>query len=106
MERGNVMKDLILSENNIWSTPHVIQELRRRELRWDEFLRIYINDLAFGASQQEWIKKLLEEGNIGLGTELMVTNRNEEEFSELLDQQNQQWADMYKYALDEANDYL
>lgn len=106
MERGNVIQDLILSENNVWSTPHVIQELRRRELRWDEFLRIYINDLAFGASQQEWVKKLLEEGNIGLGAELMAITRSEMNFSELLEQQSQQWTDMYKYALDEANNYL
>lgn len=106
MERGNVIKDLLLSENNIWSTPHVIQELRRRELRWNEYLRTYINDLAFGASQHEWIKKLLEEGNIGLGTELMFITHNEREFSELLDQQDRQWTDMYGYALDEANNYL
>jgi hypothetical protein len=106
MERGNVNRDLLLSENNAWSTPHVIQELRRRELRWDEFLRIYINDLAFGASQQEWIERLLEEGNVGLGAELMAITRSEMEFSELLHQHHQQWADMYKYALDEANHYL
>jgi type I restriction enzyme M protein len=106
MERGNVIKDLIISESNVWSTPHVIQELRRRELHWDEFLRIYIKDLAFGLSQQEWIENLLDEGNIGLGAELMVITRNEMVFSELLNRQSQQWADMYKYALDEANNYL
>jgi len=106
MERGNVMRDLILSETNVWSTPHVIQELRRRELRWDEFLRIYVNDLAFGASQKEWIKKLLEEGNIGLGIELIAATNCERDFSELLDQRIHQWEDMYNYALEEASSYL
>jgi len=106
MDHGNINKDLILSEKNIWVVPHVVQELRRREIRWDEFLRIFIEDLAFGASQQEWAKKLLEEGNISLGTELATKTGNEKILSEMINHQSQQWGEYYKYALDEANKFL
>jgi hypothetical protein len=106
MQQGNIHKELVLSENGIWKVPHVIQELRRNSLHRDDFLRIYIDDLAFGASQEEWIKKLLEEGNIGLGIEAISITKDQKNFSTLLEHYSKQWVEMCEYALDEANSYL
>jgi len=106
MERGNLLKTFLLDEKDIWTVPHVVQELHRRELRWDEFLKFYIDDLAFGASKQEWVKKLIDEGNIGLGLELMKITNTEKDFNELLAQQTKHWAEMFEYALGVANKSL
>ncbi len=106
MERGNVNKDLIMSERDVWTTPHVIQELRRNNLRWDDFLKVYIEDLAFGASKQEWVKRLVDEGNINLGAELMKITGTEKDYAETIKQQSQYWIEMYEYALGVAEKYL
>jgi len=65
-----VSTSLILANDSIWHTPHVVQYARRGEMRWDELLGVLVQDLAFGMSQDKWVFQLLREGDIGLAREL------------------------------------
>lgn len=106
MPRGDVLKDLVLQEKDILKTPHVVQELRRNDLHWSEFLRLYIDDLAFGANSKEWIERLLEEGNINLATELINFAGMGSEYKKEIEEKTQSWSEMYEYAISVAEKYL
>lgn len=106
MPRGDVLKDLVLQEKDIFKTPHVVQELRRNDLHWSEFLRLYIDDLAFGANSKEWIERLLEEGNINLATELINFAGMGSEYKKEIEEKAQSWSEMYDYAISVAEKYL
>jgi len=106
MPRGNVSKDLVLQEKDIFKTPHVVQELRRNDLHWSEFLRLYIDDLAFGANSKEWIERLLEEGSINLATELINFAGMGSEYKKEIEEKTQSWSEMYEYAISVAEKYL
>lgn len=106
MPRGDVLKDLVLQEKDILKTPHVVQELRRNDLHWSEFLRLYIDDLAFGANSKEWIERLLEEGNINLATELINFAGMGSQYKKEIEEKTQNWSEMYEYAISVAEKYL
>ena len=106
MQRGSISDQLILSDDSIWRTPHVVQSVQRGELRWDEFLRVLVQDLAFGRSQQSWIEELLQEGNIGLARELAERLGLAAPVSLELEAQEQDWLQMIEIARMEAVEYL
>ena len=106
MQRGNISDQLILSDGSTWRTPHVVQNVRRGELRWDEFLRVLVLDLAFGRSQQRWIEELLREGNMGLAAELAGRLGLAASVSLELEAQEQDWLQMIEIARMEVAEYL
>jgi hypothetical protein len=106
MQRGNVSNQLILSDDSIWRTPHVVQSMRRGELRWDEFLRVLIRDLAFGTSREKWIDRLFQEGNIGLAGELVERLGLEGSTGAPVKLQEHDWQEMVELARDEAAQYI
>jgi hypothetical protein len=105
MQNNSVPADLILNEK-IWTTPHVLQRIRRGNLLWDEYTKILVEDLAFGTSPQTWVEQLTQEGNIGLARELCVEiNVNDKYLIEIQNQQNS-FIEMYDYALSDAQSFL
>lgn len=106
MERGGVNTQLVLSDDSIWTTPHIVQSVRREELRWDEFLRILVHDLALGMSQEKWIAQLLREGNIGLTRELAEQLGLESSIFVEIESQEREWQQMVEVAKGEAADYI
>ena len=106
MQRGNISEQLILSDDSSWRTPHVVQSVRRGELRWDEFLRVLVQDLAFGRSQQHWIEESLREGNIGLARELAERLGLTASIGLELETQEQDWLQVIEVARMEATEYL
>lgn len=105
MERSNIRSDLILSDASTWQTPHVVQSVRRGGMHWDEFLRVLVQDLAFGKSQDRWIEQLLREGNIGLAREL-AERINQLSIQDQLEEQDQDWRQMIDVARTEATEYI
>ena len=106
MERGIANSALILSDNQIWHTPHVVQRARRGELRWDDLLRLLVQDLAFGMSQVKWVPELLHEGNIGLARELAQRLGIESSTDLRIDDQENEWQQMVEVIKAEAAKYV
>lgn len=106
MQRGTVSAPVVLSDDSIWSTPHVVQSVRRGEVRWDEFLRVLVQDLAFGMSQEKWVSQLLREGNVGLARELAKRLGLESTVSGEIEFQQREWQQMVEMARVEAAEYV
>lgn len=106
MKREDFNRVLLLGEIPIWRTPHAIQSLRRgEETDWDEFLRFFVEDIAFGASPKEWINRLVQEGNIGLASEI-DSLQEELNYQEYIDREGNLWQEMYGVAKSEIDNYL
>lgn len=106
MQRGYVSNQLILADDAIWQTPHVIQQLRRGDLRWDEFLRAFVLDTAFGMSEAEWRERLLAEGNVGLAEELSERLGMTASLAVALETQEQEWQEMVAVAKADIEEYM
>lgn len=105
MQRGNVNPQIILAEEASWNTPHAVQSIKRGELRWDEYLHMLVQDLAFGMSKEKWVEQLVHEGNIGLAHEL-INRFNLVAQEANIKKQEQEWLQMVEMAQLEAEEYL
>jgi predicted RecB family endonuclease len=106
MERGIVNTSLVLSDDYIWHTPHVVQRSRQEELRWHELLRLLVQDLTLGLSQDEWKSELLREGNIGLARELATRLGVESSLVAEINDQESEWQQIVEMARTEAVKYM
>lgn len=106
MHKGSVDSRLVLSSELIWATPHLVQSVRREGLRWDEFLRVLVNDLAFGMTQEKWIDQLLREGNVGLAQELVKELNLQPSVASVFETEEREWLEMVEIAKKEASEYI
>lgn len=106
MKRGDLNRTLLLNEIPIWRTPYAIQSLRREEdTDWNEFLKVFVEDIAFGASPEKWIERLIREGNIGLAAEIDAVQKWKE-YDKRINHEEDFWKEMFATAKSEADDYL
>lgn len=106
MQRGNISAKLVMSDDYIWRTPHVVQSIRQREMRWDEFLRFFVQDVAFGMGEERWVEQLLLEGNVGLGQELAKRLDLDQVLGEKIETEEQEWRQMVEVARNELDEYV
>lgn len=100
-----VNSSAVFAEPKVWSTPHVVQKLRRDSTSWNELYQVLVEDLAFGSSPNQWVSRLLKEGNVGLACELAHQLGIWESQQDFCAAQGQEWLELYSAAKAEAENY-
>lgn len=110
LEIEQVNSQFVFDEDPLWDTPHADNLLKLGDVRWGDFFKIFIQDLSFGYTPNEWVKNLLLEGNIAMAQQFAIDVAGIDEYGKVyrseVRKQEKEWLAFYNAIKEETEKYF